>query len=162
LRPAHNASPQGKQKEDDMTFVRDILRDKPSTVWTIESRYFVYKALELMAEKDIGALPVTEDGKLVGMFSERDYARKVILKGKSSHSTTVGELMSQPVVSVGLDDTIETCMALMTEQRIRHLPVMDQNELVGMVSIGDVLKATIARQEVLIQDLSNYIVGARS
>jgi predicted transcriptional regulator len=145
-----------------MTFVRDILSDKPSTVWTIESRYFVYKALELMADKEIGAVPVTENGTLVGMFSERDYARKVILKGKSSHSTTVAELMSRPVVSVHLDDTIETCTALMTEQHIRHLPVMDGDRLIGMVSIGDVLKATIARQEVLINDLSNYIVGARS
>jgi len=124
-----------------------------------------YKALELMAEKNIGALPVVdaENGdRLIGMFSERDYARKVILKGKSSQVTPVAELMSQPVTGVSPDDTIETCMELMTARHIRHLPVLEDGRLVGLVSIGDVLKATISEQKVLIRDLENYIVGARS
>jgi len=122
----------------------------------------VYKALQLMAEKNVGALPVVQDGDLIGMFSERDYARKLILKGKTSQATAVEELMSHPVFCVGLDDTIETCMELMTNQRIRHLPVCGDGGLIGMVSIGDVLKAVIANQQVMIQDLENYIVGARS
>jgi len=115
-----------------------------------------------MAEKNVGALPVVQDGELIGMFSERDYARKLILKGKTSQATAVEELMSHPVFCVGLDDTIETCMELMTTQRIRHLPVCGDGGLIGMVSIGDVLKAVIASQQVMIQDLENYIVGARS
>jgi CBS domain-containing protein len=125
----------------------------------------VYKALELMAEKNIGALPVVDaesGGTLIGMFSERDYARKVILKGKSSQATTVSELMSSPVTTVGPDDTIETCMELMTTRHIRHLPVIDHGQMIGLVSIGDVLNALVREQRVLIQDLENYIVGARS
>lgn len=145
-----------------MTFVRDLLRGKPAEVWIIGPRDMVYKALQLMAEKNVGALPVVQDGELIGMFSERDYARKLILKGKTSQATAVEELMSHPVFCVGLDDTIETCMELMTTQRIRHLPVCGDGGLIGMVSIGDVLKAVIASQQVMIQDLENYIVGARS
>jgi CBS domain-containing protein len=125
----------------------------------------VYKALELMAEKNIGALPVVDaesGGTLIGMFSERDYARKVILKGKSSQATTVSELMSSPVTTVGPDDTIETCMELMTTRHIRHLPVIDHGQMIGIVSIGDVLNALVREQRVLIKDLENYIVGARS
>jgi CBS domain-containing protein len=115
-----------------------------------------------MADKNVGALPVVEAGQLVGMFSERDYARKVILKDKSSRATAVGELMSHPVICVGSDDTLETCMQLMTTARIRHLPVCDGQRMIGMVSIGDVLKTVITDQQVLIKDLENYIVGARS
>jgi len=124
-----------------------------------------YKALELMAEKNIGALPVVDAENrdtLLGMFSERDYARKVILKGKSSHATTVSELMSSPVTTIGPDDTIETCMELMTTRHIRHLPVIDNGQMIGLVSIGDVLNALVSQQQVLIKDLENYIVGARS
>jgi CBS domain-containing protein len=124
-----------------------------------------FKALELMAEKNIGALPVVDaenGGRLLGMFSERDYARKVILKGKSSQATTVSELMSSPVTTVALDDTIETCMELMTTRHIRHLPVIDHGQMIGLVSIGDVLNALVREQRVLINDLENYIVGARS
>lgn len=148
-----------------MCFVRQVLQGKPTEVWTIGPRDMAYKALELMAEKNIGALPVVdaENGdRLIGMFSERDYARKVILKGKSSQVTPVAELMSQPVTGVSPDDTIETCMELMTARHIRHLPVLEDGRLVGLVSIGDVLKATISEQKVLIRDLENYIVGARS
>lgn len=148
-----------------MCYVRDVLRDKSPEVWTIGPRDMAYKALELMAEKNIGALPVIDPdngGKLLGIFSERDYARKVILRGKSSHATTVGELMSSPVTAVSPSDKIETCMQLMTERHIRHLPVLDSGRLIGLISIGDVLKAIIADKDVMIKDLENFIVGARS
>lgn len=145
-----------------MAFVRQLLQGKPTEVWTIEPQATVYEALELLAAKNIGAVPVVEDGELVGMFSERDYARKVILKGRSSRETTVRDLMSHPVFRVGPEETIETCMVLMTTQHIRHLPVIEGGQLIGLVSIGDILKAIIANQQVLIKDLQNYIVGARS
>ncbi len=146
-----------------MCYVRDVLSSKPAQVWTIGPRDIAYKALELMADKNVGALPVVgDDGRVIGIFSERDYARKVILKGKSSHATTVGELMSSPVTAVSLSDKIETCMQLMTDRHIRHLPVLDGGKLVGLISIGDVLKATIADRDVMIKDLENFIVGARS
>jgi len=148
-----------------MCYVRQVLQGKPAEVWTIGPRDTVYKALELMAEKNVGALPVVDadaSGKVVGMFSERDYARKVILKDKSSRATSVGELMSQPVVGVGPDDTLETCMELMTVRHIRHLPVLEGDQLIGVVTIRDAVKATIAEQRVLIRDLENYVIGARS
>ena len=148
-----------------MTYVRQLLQGKPVEVWHVGPRDMAYKALELMAEKNIGALPVVDaesGSELLGMFSERDYARKVILKGKSSHATTVSELMSSPVTTVGPDDTIETCMELMTTRHIRHLPVIDHGQMIGLVSIGDVLNALVRAQQVLIKDLENYIVGARS
>jgi CBS domain-containing protein len=150
------------EEEAKMTFVRDLLQGKPAEVWGIGPRDSVYKALELMAEKNIGALPVVEEGNLVGMFSERDYARKVILVGKSSRAIAVEEIMSHPVFCVEPDDTLETCIELMTAKHIRHLPVCGGDPLLGMVSIGDVLKSVIAKQQVLIKDLENYIVGARS
>ncbi len=145
-----------------MTFVRDLLRGKPAEVWTVGSQDTVYKALQVMADKNVGALPVVDAGKLVGMFSERDYARKVILKDKSSRATAVGELMSSPVFCVVPDDTLERCVELMTTRHIRHLPVCGDQGMVGMVSIGDVLKATIATRDVLIKDLENFIAGDRS
>jgi CBS domain-containing protein len=145
-----------------MTFVREALQNKPAGVWTVGPQVTVYRALEIMAEKNVGAMPVVDDGKLVGMFSERDYARKVSLLGKSSHATAVKEVMSHPVYCVGPDESIETCMSLMTNQHIRHLPVLEGDRLTGLVSIGDVLKAMIASQEVLIKDLQNYIAGVRS
>lgn len=147
-----------------MCYVRDVLQDKPAEVWTIGPRDMAFKALELMAEKNVGALPVVDyaDGGLLGVFSERDYARKVVLKGKSSHATMVSEVMSSPVTAVRPGDKIETCMQLMTERRIRHLPVLDGGRLVGLISIGDVLKAVIADKEVMIRDLENFIVGGRS
>jgi CBS domain-containing protein len=142
---------------------------KPAEIWSIGPRDTVYKALQLMAEKNVGALPVVdpENGDLVGMFSERDYARKLILKGKSSQATAVEELMSCPVFCVHPDDTLETCMELITTKHIRHLPVCDSSvchgsRMIGMISIGDVLKAVIAQQKILIKDLENYIVGGRS
>ena len=146
-----------------MIYVRDLLRGKSPEVWSVGPRDLVYRALQLMAEKNIGGLPVVEpDGKVVGFFSERDYARKVILMGKSSQATAVGELMSHPVYCVSPGDTIETCMELMTDRHIRHLVVCEDDKMVGVVSIGDVLKAVIDMQDAHIKDLENFIVGARS
>lgn len=145
-----------------MAFVKELLQRKPADVWTIEPQATVYQALEIMADKNIGALPVMDGARIIGMVSERDYARKVILMGRSSRATTVADLMSHPVHTVGPNDTIETCMALMTERHVRHLPVLENGKLSGIISIGDVMKAIIAKQTVLIKDLENFINGARS
>jgi CBS domain-containing protein len=142
-----------------MITVRKIMMSKGGDVWTISPHATAYEALQLMAQRDIGALPVIEGGQLVGVFSERDYARKVILKGKSSKETTVGELMTKPVFYITPDRTIEDCMALMTAIRGRHLPVIDNGRVVGVVSIGDVVNTIITEQKVAIQDLQNYITG---
>jgi CBS domain-containing protein len=142
-----------------MITVRKIMTSKGRDVWTISPHATAYEALQLMAEKDIGALPVIDDGQLVGVFSERDYARKVILKGKSSKETTVGELMTKPVFYITPDRTIEDCMALMTAIRGRHLPVIDNGRVIGVVSIGDVVNTIITEQKVAIRDLQNYITG---
>jgi CBS domain-containing protein len=142
-----------------MSTVRQLLRTKPADVWTIGPEASVYDALRLMADKDIGALLVVQAGKLVGVFSERDYARKVVLHGKSSKSTTVGELMTQLVFYVRPEQTIEECLALMTAKRIRHLPVLDGEQLVGIVTIGDVGREIIAQQKFTIENLENYITG---
>jgi CBS domain-containing protein len=143
-----------------MTIVRQVLQRKPPGVWTVSPGATVYEALTLMAQMNIGAVLVIEDGALVGIFSERDYARKVILMGRSSRDTTVGELMSHPVVSVNPDIPIEACMALMTERHFRHLPVVKEGRLIGVVSIGDIGKAIIADQKIAIRDLESYITGA--
>jgi CBS domain-containing protein len=142
-----------------MITVRKILTAKGGDVWSISPHATAFEALQLMAEKDIGALPVIENGQLVGVFSERDYARKVILKGKSSKETAVGELMTKPVFYITPDKTIEDCMALMTAIRGRHLPVIENGRVVGVVSIGDVVNAVITEQKVAIRDLQNYITG---
>ena len=142
-----------------MITVRKILGRKGSGVWTIGPQKTAYEALQLMADKDIGALLVVDGESIVGIFSERDYARKVILKGKSSKSTFVAELMSTPVFYIEPDKTIEDCMALMTAKRMRHLPVLDKGALMGMVSIGDVVNALITEQKIAIRDLENYISG---
>ena len=142
-----------------MNQVRQLLRTKGGEVWTIGPDQSVYEALELMAEKDVGALPVVERGRLVGIFSERDYARKVVLQGKTSRETRVGELMTRTVFYVSPHETIEECLAIMTKRRIRHLPVLDDDRLVGIVSIGDVGKAIISEQAVTIRHLENYITG---
>jgi len=142
-----------------MSTVRQLLRDKQPEVWTIGPEASVYEALELMADKDIGALPVLERGRLVGIFSERDYARKVVLRGKTSRETTVGELMTQVVFYVTPEQTIEECLALMTEKRVRHLPVLEGMRLTGVVSIGDAVGAIIAEQRTTIHHLEDYITG---
>jgi CBS domain-containing protein len=145
-----------------MTFketVRSIFSVKGNAVWSVAPDATVYEALVLLAEKDIGALPVVSGGKLEGMFSERDYARKLVLHGKSSADTIVSEVMSTPVVTVTPDQTVEECMRIMTRHRVRHLPVLDDGALVGVVSIGDLVNAIISAQAETIQQLSGYITG---
>jgi CBS domain-containing protein len=142
-----------------MNKIKDLLRSKPQEVWTIQPEVTVYEALELMAEKNIGALPVVAKGELIGIFSERDYARKCILMGRHSKETLVSELMSSPVITINPDFTIEQCLALMTERQFRHLPVVDEQVLTGIVSIGDIGKWVISEQRSLIHDLEGYITG---
>jgi CBS domain-containing protein len=140
--------------------VRDVLRAKGHGYLGIPPRATAYDALEVMAEHNVGALLVIEDGgKLAGVFSERDYARKVILQGKSSRSTTVGELMSAPPITVSSEMDLQACMVLMTNNHVRHLPVLDQGDVVGVVSIGDVVGTMIRSQEETISQLENYISG---
>ena len=145
-----------------MHTVKELLREKGHQVWTIEPQATVYEALELMAAKNIGSIVVVEHGNVAGMFTERDYARKVMLQGRSSKTTTVAELMTSDVLYVSPDDTIENCMALMTEKRLRHLPVMDNGKLAGVVSIGDIVKVIISEREFIIRELERYITGGHS
>ena len=144
-----------------MSFVTDVLKRKGRDVWTVSSHSTVYDALQEMADKNVGALMVVDGDNLVGVFSERDYARKIILHGKASKDTLVKEIMSSEVFWVGPDQTIGACMQLMTDKRIRHLPVLDEGRLVGVISIGDVVKAIISEQEFAIQQLEQYIIGQR-
>ncbi len=137
--------------------VKQVLRSKGGGYWGVAPAATAYEALEMMADKDVGALLVIEDKKLVGVFSERDYARKVILKGKSSKSTTVGELMSSPPITAGPELTLRDCMMLMTNNHVRHLPVLAHGTLIGVVSIGDVVNAIITEQQEQIEELENYI-----
>ena len=145
-----------------MKTVRDLLRTKKSQeVWSVTPDTLVYRALQLLDEKRIGALPVVEKGELVGIVSERDYARKVILEGKSSKETHTKEIMSTKLYVVNPENTVEECMALMNEQRIRHLPVIEKGtkRILGVISIGDVLKSIISEQKFMIENLSGYIMG---
>lgn len=137
--------------------VKQILDGKGHQVWSIGPDQSIYEALALMAEKNIGALVVMNEGQVVGIFSERDYARKVVLQGKSSRETPVHEAMSGRVVGVRPERTVDDCMALMTEKRIRHLPVMDDDRIMGVISIGDIVKAVISEKENLIGQLESYI-----
>lgn len=136
-----------------------MLREKGPTVWTIACRKTVFQALQLMAEKEVGALLVLEDEQPVGMFSERDYARQIILKGKASKDTPVQEVMNTRVLYVRPEQTVDECMALMTDKRIRHLPVLAEGKVAGLVSIGDVVKAVISEKQFLIEQLENYITS---
>ena len=142
-----------------MKTVRDILKVKGTDVWCVEPDATVFDALQRMAEKEVGALVVTEGAQIVGLISERDYARKVILHGRASPTTLVKEIMTSHVVYTHLDQSIEECMALVTEKRIRHLPVMAEGKLVGMISIGDLVKSIIADQQFIIEQLVRYISG---
>jgi CBS domain-containing protein len=137
------------------------LQTKGHDIWAIDPDATVYDALNLLAEKNIGALPVVRGGTLVGIFSERDYARKVILKGKHSKDTAIHEVMTQKPICVAPSDSIEACMALMTANHIRHLPVLEGGRLVGVVSIGDVVKGIIVEQQSTISHLENFITGKR-
>jgi CBS domain-containing protein len=144
-----------------MKTVNQLLEGKGTDVWSVTPNMTVYAALKLMAEKNVGALLVLEGDQLSGIFSERDYARKVILKGKSPMDTTVKEVMSQKVTCIRPEQSIEECMALMTDKHIRHLPVLKDNKVAGVISIGDVVKAFISEQEFIIEQLENYITGVR-
>ena len=141
--------------------VKQILEDKGHQIWSVSPDDNVYDALTLMAEKNIGALLVLEDYQLVGIISERDYARKVVLRGKTSMDTPVREIMTPRVLYVRTNQSIEDCMAIMTDKHIRHLPVFEEDELVGVISIGDVVKAIISHQEFMIEQLENYITTGR-
>ncbi len=143
-----------------MITVKQLLKGKEADcVCTIAPQDTVYKALEIMAEKNIGALVVVEKEKIVGMFSERDYARGVVLKGKSSKDTSVSELMDSNLCYVRPEQTIDECMVLFTKKRVRHLPVLEMEKLVGLVSIGDAVKQCLEDKEFHIQQLENYITG---
>jgi CBS domain-containing protein len=144
-----------------MKTVAQILKSKGREVWTITPETIVFDALKTMADKNVGALVVLDRTTVIGILSERDYARKVILHGKSSKELKAREIMSANVYFVGPDQNIEDCMALFTNKRVRHLPVLRNDELIGIISIGDVVKAVIAEQESTIKHLENYITGGR-
>ena len=140
--------------------VRDILQNKGDTVWTTTPGNTVYEAIGLMGEKNIGALIVVENGEVVGVLSERDYSRKVVLQGRTSRDTLVGEILTRPAVTVRRKDTIEKCMQLMTGQRIRHLPVVtEDNRPIGLISIGDLVNWVMQSQRHTIMQLHGYISG---
>ena len=139
--------------------VAAVLREKQPGIWSVRPETSVYKAIEMMSDRRVGALLVMCDEKLDGIVSERDYARKVILQGRSSREMRVREIMTAPVITASTHDTVDDCMRTMTEHRIRHLPVVDGNAVVGMLSIGDLVKWIISEQEETIQHLENYITG---
>jgi CBS domain-containing protein len=142
-----------------MGTVRNILQQKGNAVYSIDPDSSVYDALELLEENNLGSLVVVDRGRLIGVFTERDYARKVILKGKSSKETPVREIMTDRPIVVTPNASIEQCMQLMTDKHIRHLPVMDGDELVGIISIGDLVRFTIEEKDYIIDTLSHYISG---
>jgi CBS domain-containing protein len=139
--------------------VTNLLREKDSHIWTISPDATVYEAIELMAAKNIGAVPVVAGEKLLGIISERDYTRKVILRGKSSKKAFVREIMSRELVVVGPEDTVGECMRLVTEKRVRHLPVLENGMLVGVLSTGDLVRWIISAQTATIDQLTKYIFG---
>lgn len=144
-----------------MDKVIDILERKGSDFFYVHPESSIFDALQKMAEKDIGAVLVIEDGKLVGMFTERDYARKIVLHGYTSKVAKVGDFMTKSVIHVTPETSINDCMALMTNKRIRHLPVIKFDVIVGVISIGDVVNSVIQQQDTTIKDLENYIYGGK-
>jgi CBS domain-containing protein len=140
-----------------MTTVRPILEQKGHQVWSVHPGNTVYDAIKMMADKDIGALVVLDGSKMVGIVTERDYARNVFLKGRASPQTLVGEIMERNVVCVEPDKSVEECMAIMSAKRVRHLPVIEDGELLGIVSIGDLVKSIITDREFVIEQLERYI-----
>ena len=139
--------------------VQTIIDDKGSDVWSIDADSSVFDALEVMADKNLGALVVMHAGDLVGIMSERDYARKIILMSRGSRETRVAEIMTPDPMCVSPTDTVANCMQVMTDNRFRHLPVLEDGQMVGLISIGDVVRAVIAEQEFLINQLESYITG---
>jgi CBS domain-containing protein len=139
--------------------VRNILQKKGNAVYSVTPDMIVYDALEFLEDKNLGALVVVENGKLVGIFTERDYARKVILKGRASKETLVRDVMTERPVFVTPNSTIEECMQLMSDKWIRHLPVLENDQLVGVISIGDVVRFIINEKDFIIQNLQHYIVS---
>jgi CBS domain-containing protein len=142
-----------------MVSVRQLLSRKAPEVWSIDAEQPVLEAIQVMADRRVGALPVTRNGELVGVVSERDYARKVILLGRSSAETPVWQIMSSPVVTVSPGEDVRKCMQLMTDKRIRHLPVIDSGRMIGVISIGDLVRAVIEEQEHTIEQLERFIAG---
>jgi CBS domain-containing protein len=145
-----------------MTAVRHILDQKGHQIWSVHPGDTVYDAIKMMADKDVGALLVLDGNKIVGIFTERDYARNVFLKGRASPQTLVGEIMVRDVVCVKPDKSIEEGMALMSAKRVRHLPVINDGELLGIVSIGDLVKSLISDREFVIEQLEHYVRGAKT
>lgn len=139
--------------------ISEILHHKGSEVWTVTPDYTVYEAIQLMSERNVGALPVVEENKVIGILSERDYTRKIVLFGKSSKTTTVRDIMTAPTTTVAPTATIDECMNLVTDKRCRHLPVVKDNQIVGMISIGDLVNWTISAQNAALEQMENYISG---
>ena len=140
--------------------IRNLLKEKGENVWTINPDATVLDAMAKMAEKDIGSLVVLDGEKLIGIITERHYSRNIVLKGKSSSTTLVTDIMEKNVIHVRPEQSVELCMALMTENRVRHLPVLESKKVVGIVSIGDLLKTIISKQNFVIDQLEHYIQGA--
>jgi CBS domain-containing protein len=146
-----------RERGTPMSTIKQILDSKGYAVWSIHPQESVFAAIQQMAEKDVGALVVLENDVVVGIISERDYARKVVLKGRSSRETAVWDIMTPHVICVRLDQSIEECMTIVTERRIRHLPVLDDGRLIGIISIGDLVKTIIVEQQFIIEQLEHYI-----
>ena len=142
-----------------MSKIADLLAGRPDSVWSVTSNQSVLDAIKLMAEKNIGAVCVIDDGNLHGIFSERDFVRKMVVQNKSADQTTLADVMTRDVISVSWEDNLERCLKLMSEHSFRHLPVMQNNRVVGMISTTDIVKAIIKEQQFTIEQLESYIAG---